>query len=304
VTGRSVLLLILLAVPAANAAPLEVFQDCNECPEMIALTKGSFTMGARPNAEQRAFLASDGWKKIYRKDKGGYTRFSELPMHRVVVDIPFALSRNEITYNEWMRDGGCGDYTPPDRYLIDEGPFIGGDHPVTRVSFEDAKAYAAWLNHKTGTEAYRLPTEAEWEYAARAGTETRYAQGDTISPAQANFSGSWTEFTMLQKIPGLVDRGKPVPVTMLDAANGWGLRHMSGNVKEWTLSCFTKEGYEGWPRTSIWLENADATCVKQTVRGGEYLSPTNTIRVAHRGRAPRRRRLTSTGFRILRELVK
>src|SRR5690606_27643739 len=114
---------------------------------------------------------------------------------------------------------------------------LGPQHPVINVSYLDSLEYVAWLNGQVGAEVYRLPTEAEWEYAARAGTETPFAQGDELTAEQANFSRSASENLRGEPMPWLLDRYMPVPVNELGAANAWGVRHMSGNVVELTLSC-------------------------------------------------------------------
>src|SRR5579859_849840 len=141
-----------------STAPTE-FRECTECPVMVVLPAGEYTMGA-PAAEQ-----------------GGAMQ------HRVAILAPFAVGKFEITFAEWdacVAGGGCGSYRPDDQ------GWGRGRQPVVNVSWENAKAYVEWLSRKTGG-GYRLLSEAEWEYAARAGTTGPYSFGDSLLPNQANF---------------------------------------------------------------------------------------------------------------------
>src|SRR5579871_2773601 len=145
-------------VPGAIAS----FKDCADCPRMAVIPAGEFTMGS-PASEQ-----------------GAETQ------HRVTIAAPFAVSAFEITFDEWdacVRDRGCAGYRPGDQ------GWGRGRRPVIDISWENANAYAKWLSAKTGKH-YRLLSEAEWEYAARAGTTTTYAAGDALSPSRANYDGS------------------------------------------------------------------------------------------------------------------
>jgi formylglycine-generating enzyme required for sulfatase activity len=261
-------------------------------------------MGAKPNEIRREWFWERTKYNVYRDDDVWASRLDELPRHRVEVDIPIAMGRNEVTYDEWMAcvmGGGCDGYVPKDR-IINKGRWIGGTHPVVRVSVLDAKAYVRWLNRRLGTKAYRLPTEAEWEYAARAGTETRFVQGDTVTSEQANFSGADTENVTRRSYPELKSREKPLPVEMLDAANAWGLRHMSGNAGEFTSSCYTESGYKGWPSTSEWLRQVRPYCKEYATRGGNYSSPMDVLRTAWRGRIRKDLRVSTKGFRVVKQL--
>ena len=124
---------------------------------------------------------------------------SEHPRHRVEMDIPYAIARNEVTDAEWMacvEDGGCS-HVPDHRVLTLNGyKPLGPDHPVINASYLDVLEYLAWLNLQVGEQVYRLPTEAEWEYAARAGTETPFAQGEELTADPANFSRRATEHVL------------------------------------------------------------------------------------------------------------
>ncbi len=137
------------------------FKDCAKCPQMVVVPAGEFTMGSPPSEMEAE------------------------AQHRVTIAYPLAVSKFTITFSEWdacVKDGGCDGYRPDD-----EG-WGRGRRPVIDVSWENAKAYAAWLSVKTG-KPYRLLSEAEWEFAARAGTTTRFSVGDAISPTQANYNG-------------------------------------------------------------------------------------------------------------------
>ncbi|MEM0987520.1 MAG: formylglycine-generating enzyme family protein [Pseudomonadota bacterium] len=302
VTGAIAVSVFGLSEPLAE--PLDRFKDCDVCPEMVELPMDTFWMGAQPNEIRRP--RPDGYVPgpgiVY--DRPWLSRASELPRHKVEVDVSIAIGRTEITYDQWMScvdDGGFGGYVP--RHLSVDGMWLGGSHPVMHLSQEDALAYIAWLNSRVGGEAYRLPTEAEWEYAARAGTDGRFAQGDTVTPEQANFSGAFTQLVEQRLLPGLRDRNRPVPVESLDAANAWGLRHMSGNVSEFTSSCYT-DRHVRHAKTSIWITtDASATCDEVVVRGGSYIKPLDGIRVATRNSLRPTERLAWAGFRVLKQLA-
>ena len=137
------------------------FRDCPECPEMVAAPEGSFLMGSTSGDDD------------------------ERPVHEVTIARPFAVGVYEVTFAEWdacVSDGGCGGYRPGNTV---EGR---GVRPVINVGWEDAQGYVRWLSRKTG-KAYRLPSESEWEYVARAGTTGPYHFGSSLSSSQANYGG-------------------------------------------------------------------------------------------------------------------
>jgi formylglycine-generating enzyme required for sulfatase activity len=225
--------IILLPVAAASegdvsyelangrkVSPLESFRECDVCAEMIVMPPGAFMMGAERGESRNPF-------DFYGENATGRVRGpdeiniipSEHPRHRVEMDLPYAMARNELTHAEWMacvEDGGCT-HTPDHRVLVfRQGDVpLGPDHPVINVSYLDALEYVAWLNGRVGDEVYRLPTEAEWEYAARSGTQTRFAQGDDLTADQANFSRAATEqlrqLPTPVQLPHLTNRRRPVP---------------------------------------------------------------------------------------------
>lgn len=307
----STLLLALTGAPAKTDAadpffgtqslsPLDMFQDCPVCPEMIVLPLGRFIIGA-PREESEALA------RFWPKPKDGQPPklWHEDPPHEVLFDVPIAMGRNEVTNEEWaacVSEGGCR-HVPDQKMLRDLGDEVEINdprQPVIRVSFYDVLEYTAWLNKKVGAKVYRPPTEAEWEYAARAGTTTRFAQGDTLLKSQANF----TKFQWYngRSYPDPKRYGIPLSVDALDAANRWGLRHMSGNVKEWTMSCFTK------PKLLLDTSSAYLALAQQASecwlvgKGGAFSGSKEYARPAFRGLAREDTRIPSLGFRVIREL--
>ena len=323
----TVLLAILAASPSQSQSeeihaqysernPLESFRDCDSCPEMIVMPPGSFMMGAIPGESDNPFdiygpVDAKGLVPRVRGPDEINIIPNERPRHSVEMDISYAIARNETTHAEWMacvKEGGCT-HVPDHRVLMPGGyQALGPSHPVVNVSYLDTLEYVTWLNAKVGGQVYRLPTEAEWEYAARAGTETPFAQGEELMADQANFSRKATEHVLGRgqeprvSLPELVDRYMPVPVNELDAANAWGLRHMSGNVDELTQSCWSDE-HLGLPSDSAYLANAKSqiSC-RRVAKGGAYTTAMDGLRPAARIRPTEDRRRDFLGFRIVREL--
>ena len=241
---------------ASRREPGTVFHDCPQCPEMVVVPAGSFMMGS-PASEK------------YRYDNEG-------PRHRVRISEPFAVGKYEVTFAEWdacALDGGCGGYRP------DDGGWGRGKRPVINVSWKDAQSYAEWLSRKTG-EGYRLLSESEWEYAARAGTTGPFHTGGTISTDQANYGGS-----------------KTVPVGRY-GSNDFGLHDMHGNVWEWVEDCWNGS-YAGAPADgSAWKSGA---CVRRVLRGGSWFGGPGNLRSAYRIRAGFR--YDRFGIRVARTLA-
>lgn len=249
--------------------PRVFFTDCAECPEMVAIPAGEFTMGS-PTSE------------LYRG--------AEM-QHRVTIPLPFALSIHEITFQEWdacVADGGCGGYKPDDQ---DWGR---GNRPVINVGWNDAKAYVEWLSRKTGRQ-YRLPSESEWEYAARAGTATPFWFGSIITTDQANFDGS--SDTSLS--PKGANREKTLTVGSFPA-NAFGLSDMHGNVWEWVEDCWHDEYTADAPIDgSPWT---DASCGGHVLRGGSWEDYSGDARSAARVAGATEDQFYSDGFRIARSI--
>ena len=253
------------AMSSGAARPVKPFQDCGECPEMVVLPAGSFDMGSPPGEE--------GWDK----DEG--------PQHRVKIRQRFAVSRYEVTFAEWdacVSAGGCN-HRPSD-----EG--WGRDRrPVVNVSWEDAKQYVGWLSRKTGR-SYRLLSESEWEYAARAGTRTRYHWGDSIRHNRANCDGCGSRW----------DNEKTAPVGSF-AANRFRLHDLLGNVWEWVEDCW-HGSYGGAPSDgSAWTTGGN--CSLRMLRGGSWNFEPGNLRAAGRLRNSAGDRNGNDGFRVARTLA-
>ena len=239
-------------------------------PEMAVVPAGRFRMGC---------LSGDDCADVAK------------PVHEVTIAQAFALSKTEVTFGDWdacVSDGGCNGYRPPDRYW---GRF---DRPVIYVDQEDAQSYVSWLAAQTGA-SYRLPSEAEWEYAARAGSETKHSWGDGMGEDRANCAGCGGRWDALDS-PGLfLVRGGTAPVGSF-AANAFCLHDMHGNVGEWVADWWN-ETYAGAPGDgSAWLSGDS---LRPLVRGGFWA--TDLIGSGARGYTTDRRS-AYVGFRVARTL--
>ena len=241
------------------------FRDCAECPEMVVVPSGSFMMGS-PDRESG------------RDDDEG-------PRHRVRIGYRFAVGVYEVTFAQWdacVSAGGCGGYRPNDR------GWGRGNRPVIMVSWDDAQLYVRWLSERTG-ERYRLLSESEWEYVARAGTTTRYNWGNEIGHNRANCDGCGSRW----------DDEKTAPVGSF-SANAWGLYDVHGNVWEWVGDC-GNASYTGAPADgSAW---ARGDCAARVLRGGSWLSFPRILRSAFRYSNSTGLRYFYDGFRVARTLT-
>jgi len=234
--------------------PKDSFKECESCPEMVVVPKGSFMMGT-PADEPDRFKGED-------------------PIHRVSFAKPFAVGRFTISFDDWdacLADGGCG------RNKGDDKGFGRGRMPAQGINFEAAKSYLAWLSKKVGR-TYRLPSESEREYFTRAGTSTPFWFGNTISAQDANYQAS----TPYGGGPRGADSKRPVVVDSY-APNPFGLYQVHGNVFEWTEDCFNKRYNEDTPVDgSPWLEG---DCKKRMLRGGTWDWSANMVRSGYRENA-------------------
>jgi formylglycine-generating enzyme required for sulfatase activity len=259
--------------PAAERAlkPKDVFREClaapgrDYCPQMVVIPAGSFSMGSST------------------MEAGNQP--SERPRHQVTIAKAFAVSKYPVTFDEW---DSCVDYGECPRGIADSG-WGRGSQPAINVTWEDAQRYVAWLAKTTG-KPYRLLTEAEYEYAARAGATTLYPWGDDIGVNNANCKGCGSQW----------DDTQTAAVGSF-APNAFGLFDMVGNIWEWVEDC-VHENYQDAPTDgSAWLEGGD--CKNRIVRGGSWNNTPVNLRTANRVGTSRGFRDNLLGFRIARTLM-
>lgn len=256
---------VLSAEAERALKPGATFRECAEdCPEMIVVPAGEFVMGSRPDEKDRD------------RDEG--------PPHKVVFAKPFAVSTNEVTFEEWQ---ACVTYGDCDPHVSDSG-WGRGRQPVINVTWDEAQRYVAWLSGMTG-KPYRLLSEAQWEYAARAGTTTAYFWGDEIGKNNANCNGCGSRW----------DNRQTAPVGSF-AANAFGLHDMHGNVWEWVEDC-NHNNYNGAPTDgSAWTAGGD--CSRRVVRGGSWDHDPWYLRSGNRGAYSSGNQYDHLGFRVARTL--
>ena len=206
--------------------------------------------------------------------------FDERPRHEVELK-PFAIGRYEVTFDEYDAFAkATGRPLPPDN------GWGRGDRPVVNVTWEDAVAYTRWLSEQTG-HVYRLPSEAEWEYAAGRGARTLYWWGNSLGENRANCFNCGSRW----------DAEKTAPVGSF-RPNAFGLYDTAGNVSEWIQDCY-HPSYKGAPADgSAWLEPG---CARRVTRGGGFNSAANTLRLTKRSQQHAATRMNDLGFRVVRE---
>jgi formylglycine-generating enzyme required for sulfatase activity len=257
--------------PEPELRPGVSFRDCSRCPEMTVVPAGGFMMGCASRER-------------------GCAR-AERPRRRVTFARPFAVGKYAVTFALWdacVSEGGCGGYLPS------RHGWGRPDRPVINVSRGDAQAFARWLSARTG-KTYRLPTEAEWEYAARAGTTTPYWWGRLITARRANYNG----VALTARGTGRQGRNRQKTVSVKAfRRNPWGLYQVHGNVWEWVQDCWS-ETYDGAPADGS-ARKAEP-CFKHVLRGGSWASGPLKLRSAYRGWAFPGRSV-EFGFRVARDL--
>ena len=204
---------------------------------------------------------------------------AERPVHEVTISRPFALSKYEVTQAEWEAVMG----TNPSEFSRCAGC------PVEQVSWDDVQDFIGRLNAVAREERYRLPTEAEWEYAARAGTTTEYSWGNDVGRNRANCDGCGSQW----------DNNQTAPVGSF-GANAWGLHDMHGNVWEWVQDCWNGS-YQGAPTDGSARESGD--CRRRVVRGGSWSISPRYLRAANRILNSTGFRFSRNGFRVARTLT-
>jgi len=291
---RLAMLLVLAEIPFAEAPPAmaaepecaafqavvagargclratEMFTDCDECPQMVVLPPGSIMIGSR-------------------EEEAGHTTEEE-PRHTVEINYPIAVARFETTFAEWdacVADGAC-------THVPRDSGWGRGRRPVINVSWDDiVSQYLPWLSRKTD-QTYRLLSEAEWEYAARAGSSGPFSTGGSISTRDANFDGTSTY--------GSGEKGEYRKRTLevgSFAPNAFGLYDMHGNVWEWVQDCHTAN-YDNAPADGAPV--AEIAGCQRVMRGGSWIDSPRVLRSAARGHVPAHTRFIYRGFRVARKI--
>jgi formylglycine-generating enzyme required for sulfatase activity len=304
--------------PAAARASGSVFRDCPDCPEMVVVPAGSFTMGSSP--EEKSWAASHGGSMNAVAD--------EAPQHQVSLPS-FALGKYDVTRGEYAvfaRETGypAGDGCGRGRAIFkwEKDPKLTWENPghaqtnrdpVVCVNWLDARAYIAWLNRKThggaasANGSYRLSSEAEWEYAARAGTTTKFYWGDDDAAAATH---AWFNANSgCEKVEGLFcDRGQ-THLVGAKPPNAFGLYDMAGNVWQWTEDCYDNSYADipadgranEVPSSDPKAKDGQGNCLRVD-RGGSWMFPAWLLRPATRERNPADYRDGIMGFRLARTL--
>ena len=252
----------------AAVQPGSTFKDCDVCPEMVVVPAGSFMMGSNKGEAE------------------------EKPVRKVTIGAPLAVGKVEVTFSEWdacVAGGGC-------KHKPGDESWGRGKRPVINVSWNDiTKQYLPWLSRKSG-KAYRLLTEAEWEYVARAGTTSAYWWGDKASHEYANYGKD----ECCNGLAKGADKWVYTSPTGSFKANAFGLHDLHGNVWEWVQDCY-KDSYLGAPTDG--RANTSGKCESRVLRGGSWGDIPQGLRSAIRGGGDPVNRGDFGGFRVVRMLT-
>jgi formylglycine-generating enzyme required for sulfatase activity/class 3 adenylate cyclase len=238
-------------LPAQASAPFQVVRDCEHCPQLVSLPGGTFAMGSTDDA-------------------------TEKPPHQVTV-AAFAMSRLPVTIGEWKQCVAAK--------VCTFNPSGDDELPVHNVSWSDTQQFITWLSKLTNKK-YRLPTEAEWEYAARGGATTKFWWGNQVARGMANCKdcGDQSNARVLMKAASF-------------APNAFGLYDMGGGVAQWVSDCWHKD-YQGAPKDGSSWEGAN--CRDRVLRGGSWLNDSADLRSASRNYYDPNVRYPANGFRVVR----
>jgi formylglycine-generating enzyme required for sulfatase activity len=299
--------------PTAKSADSQEFRDCDNCPAMVWLPAGEFLMGT---AEADRLI----------DPRTGKPATNDGPQHEVRIGNRFALGKYEVTLGEFagfvaetghQTTDGCMEFSPPETFTISEafdwdrtGFEQAPDHPVVCVSWFDAMAYVNWLSKRTG-EDYRLPSEAEWEYAARAGATGPYFWGDNEVQAcdYANVRSPGAHTISQRQLEADEKEGFPCDdgVALSSAVgvflpNDFGLHDVQGNAWEWVADCNHKDYQEAPTDGGAWGDESapDGGCQFGVIRGGSFLNLVERSSVTVRAGRPQSGRATNMGFRVAR----
>jgi formylglycine-generating enzyme required for sulfatase activity len=275
--------------------PQDSFAECQNCPELVLVPAGSFMMGS---SNSEAFVFMVGAPSI-----GGQASDQDL-QHRVAIAKPFAVSRLAVSFDEWdacVADGGCNGYKPWDN------GWGRGRRPVINVSWNDTKSYLAWLSHKTG-KPYRLLSEAEFEYVARAGSNTAYPWGGEIDKGSANCDGcgsQWYSDKMAAGRSFIANRFGLYDLSENPCGRDSSIRLPPCNVWEWVEDCDHGNhnghgNYNGAPTDGSAWSRGD--CSGRVVRGGVWYYYPQFLRSSYRTRFTTDYRNYFLGFRVARTL--
>lgn len=266
-----------VANETACLKPLDEFRDCASCPQMVVVAPGKFVMGANDGST------------------------SERPPHEVTIANSFAIGKFEITFDEWeecLKERGC-------THLPDDWKWGKGRRPVISVSWLDVvEQYLPWLARRTNA-LYRLPTEAEWEYVARAGSTSKYFFGEDASRL-CNF-GNISDVAFINKygsgryVPCSDGFADMAPVGQF-APSSFGVFDTIGNASEWVQECWHSDYVRAPVDGSEWTEGGD--CEMRVVRGGSFRGLSHGVRSAQRYFAQKGTRERDIGFRVVRDLVR
>jgi formylglycine-generating enzyme required for sulfatase activity len=257
----------------ANSQTVNSFRDCEKCPEMIEIQKGSFLMGS-----------NDG-------------RVEEKPGHRVSIENKFAVGKYEVTreqYEAFVKNSkyaqivGCETWDSPSfnmnltKSWTDPDFAQNANHPVVCINWFDTQAYVNWLSEITG-EQYRLLSESEWEYVARAGTTTKFSFGNEIDSKKANYGDEFRGTTAAGSY----------------SANKFGLHDVHGNAAEWVTDCWI-DNYKNAPVTEKPVTSE--SCKRRVFRGGTWHNAAQYLRSAYRYGYIAGFKLSGLGFRVAKQL--